>query len=252
VALNVTEETTRQPLPTVTGFAAKQAMAALRTHNINTAPLLHRAGLLEQDLAAAGHGPLHNRVSAVGQARLLDYAAEALDDSALGLHLAEQTDPRGAGILFYVASAAKNFGEALALFERYLRIVNEAVRLKLTRTGEGLAAEVEFVGLPRHVVRQNAEFGISIILKALREIAGRNIRPSRAAFVHPRNSDLGDFERFYGCTVEFSRGSEGASSDLLEFSNDALAIPLMTADAKLLEALQPFCDVAAKERKTEL
>jgi hypothetical protein len=36
----------------------------------------------------------------------------------------------------------------------------------------------------------------------------------------------------------------------LEFSNDALAIPLITADAKLLEALQPFCDVAAKERKT--
>jgi hypothetical protein len=142
VALNVTEETTRQALPTVTGFAAKQAIAALRTHNINTAPLLHRAGLSEQDLAAAGRGPLHNRVSAVGQARFIDYAAEALDDSAFGLHLAEQTDPHDAGILFYVASAAKNFGEALALFERYFRIVNEAVRFKLTRTGEGLAAEV--------------------------------------------------------------------------------------------------------------
>jgi hypothetical protein len=61
----------------------------------------------------------------------------------------------------------------------------------------------------------------------------------------------GDFERFYGCTVEFGRAaSEGASSDLLKFSNDALAIPLITADAKLLEALQPFCDMAARERKT--
>jgi AraC-like DNA-binding protein len=245
------KETTRQALPTVTGFAAKQAIAALRTHNINTAPLLHRAGLLEKDLAAPRHGPLHNRISAVGQARFLDYAAEALDDNAFGLHLAEQTDPHDAGILFYVASAAKNFGEALALFERYFRIVNEAVRLKLTRTGEGLAVEVEFVGLPRHVVRQNAEFGISVILKALREIAGRNIRPTRAAFVHMRNSDLRDFERFYGCTVEFGRAaSEGASSNLLEFSNDALAIPLMTADAKLLDALQPFIDMATEERKT--
>jgi hypothetical protein len=46
------EETTRQALPTVTGFAAKQAIAALRTHNINIAPLLRRAGLLEKDLAA--------------------------------------------------------------------------------------------------------------------------------------------------------------------------------------------------------
>jgi AraC-like DNA-binding protein len=36
----------------------------------------------------------------------------------------------------------------------------------------------------------------------------------------------------------------------LEFSNEALAIPLVTADTKLVKALQPFCDVAAKERNT--
>jgi AraC-like DNA-binding protein len=247
----VNEEMASQTLPTVTGFAAKQAIAALRTHNINVDPLLRRAGLSEQDLLATRASPLHHRVSAVGQARFLDYAAEALDDSAFGLHLAEKTDPRDAGILFYVASGAKNVGEALALFERYFHIVNEAVRLKLTQTGEGIAVEIGFVGLPRHVVRQNTEFGLSVILKALREIAGRRIRPTRAAFVHARNSDLPEFERFYGCTVEFGQGaSEGVSSDVLEFSNDVLAIPLVTADPKLLDALQPFCDMAAKERKT--
>jgi AraC-like DNA-binding protein len=174
-----------------------------------------------------------------------------MDDDAFGLHLAEQCDPHDVGIFFYVASGAKDLGGALALFERYFRIVNEAVRFKLTRTGDGLAAEVGFVGLPRHAVRQNEEFGLSAILKTLREVAGRNVRPIRAAFVHPRNSDLRDFERFYGCAVEFARAaSEGASSDLLEFSNEALAIPLITADAKLLEALQPFCDMAARERRT--
>jgi AraC-like DNA-binding protein len=251
VVLNVTDETTRQRLPTVTGVAARQAIAALRTHNIKAGPLLHQAGLSERDLTTTGASPLHDRVSAVGQARFLDYAAEALDDSAFGLHLAAKTDPRDAGILFFVASGAKNFGEALALFERYLRIVNEAVRLKLRKTAEGLAVEVEFIDLPRHVVRQNAEFGISLILKALREMAGRNVRPISATFAHARNSDLRDFERFYGCTVEFGRAaSEGTSSDLLEFSNEVLAIPLVTADAKLLEALQPFCDMAAKERRT--
>ena len=190
-------------------------------------------------------------MSAEAQAKFLDYAAEALDDSAFGLHLAEMTDPRDAGILFYVASGAKDFGEALALFERYFRIVNEAVRFKLTRTREGLAAEVEFIGLRSHMVRQNAEFGISVILNALREMAGRKVRPTRAAFVHARNSDLRDFKSFYGCTVEFGRAAnEGASSDLLEFSDAALAIPLITTDAKLIEALQPFCDMAAKERQT--
>ena len=247
----MTEVGTEQVLPTVTGFAARQAIAALRKHNIATAPLLRGAGLSEYDFARHDSSPLHHRVSAVGQARFLDYAAEAMDDSAFGLHLAEQADPRDAGIIFYVASGAQTLGEALTLFARYFRIVNEAVRLKLRRKPEGVDLEVDFIGVPRHSVRHNVEFGIAVILKALRELAHRNICPTRASFAHPRNSDLREFERFYLCPVEFGRGThEGVLSDLLEFSNDAIASPLFTNDPKLLEALQPFCDMAAKERAT--
>src|SRR6516164_8743190 len=39
---NMAEETTRQVLPTAMGFAAKEAIAALRKHHIATAPLLRR------------------------------------------------------------------------------------------------------------------------------------------------------------------------------------------------------------------
>ena len=153
----MTEDGTEQVLPTVTGFAARQAIAALRKHNIATAPLLRRAGLSEYDFARHDSSPLHHRVSAVGQARFLDYAAEAMDDSAFGLHLAEQADPRDAGIIFYVASGAQTLGEALTLFARYFRIVNEAVRLKLRRKPEGVDVEVDFIGVPRHSVRHNVE-----------------------------------------------------------------------------------------------
>ena len=237
-------------LPTVTGFAARGVIAALRKRGVTVDPLLHRIGLSEREIAGGDNAV---RVTAIAQAKLLDLAAEATGDNAFGLHLAEESDPRDAGILFYVASGAENLGEALALFARYVRIVNEAVRLKLTRTGERLIAEVEFVGLPRHEVRQNAEFGIAAIVKALREVAGRNIRPTRAVFAHARNSELREFERFYLCPVEFGRAArEGVSSDLLEFSGDTLATPLITADRKLLNALRPFCDMAARERSTAL
>jgi AraC-like DNA-binding protein len=244
----MTEGQSARALPTVTGFAAKQAIGALRKCGIASDSLLRRAGLSERAVAGdCGARP----ISALAQAKVLDFAAEAMDDSAFGLHLALQTDPRDAGIFFYVTSGANNLGEALSLFARYFRIVNEAVRLQLTEAPVGMAVEVEFVGLPRHEVRQNAEFGIAVILKALREVTGRNVRPDRVAFAHPRNSNLREFERFYGCPVEFGRAAnEGVSSDLLKFSNDTLAIPLITADAKLLEALQPFCDMAAKERST--
>ena len=245
----MTEDETLQGLPTTMGFAAKQAIDALRRRKVATAPVLREAGISERDLAASD--PVHHRISAAGQSRLLDCAAEATEDTAFGLHLAEQTDPRDAGIIFYAMSAAENLGEALALFDRYSRIVNEAGRLKLTASPRGLIVEIGFVGLPRPLGRQGAEFLMAVIVRALRELAGRNVRPIRVAFAHARNADMPEFARFFGCPVEFGRAvDEGVSSDLLEFSTDAVAAPLVTADLKLFKALEPFCDLAAKERRT--
>jgi hypothetical protein len=133
----------------------------------------------------------------------------------------------------------------LSLYARYFRIANEAVRLKLTRKPKGVAVVVEFIGLPRHLARQTAEFGMAALLKGLREIAGRNIHPTEVSFAHVRNSGGREFERFYRCPVEF-----GASSDLFAFPNDVLAVPLPTGHPKLLTALEPFCEMAAKERHT--
>ena len=245
----MTEDATSQGLPTTMGFAAKQAIDALRQRNVATAPVLREARISERDLVASG--PLHHRISAAGQSRLLDCAAEAIEDAAFGLHLAEQADPRNAGIFFYVASAAESLGEALALMRRYCRIANEAVRVKLTTTPVGLVVEIGFVGVPRPLGRQWSEFLMAVTLRALRELAGREIRPTRAAFAHARSADLREYERFFGCPVEFGRAvDEGIWSDLLEFSTAAAAAPLLTSDPKLLKALEPFCDMAAKERRT--
>jgi AraC-like DNA-binding protein len=245
----LTDDATSQGLPTTMGFAAKQAIDALRRRNVATAPVLRDAGISESDLSTSD--PLHHRISATGQSRLLDCAAEAIEDAAFGLHLAEEADPRNVGIFFYVASAAENLGEALALLARYSRIANEAVRLKLTATPESLLLETGFVGVPRPLGRQWSEFLTAAILRALRELAGRDIRPIRVAFAHARNADVPEFARFFGCPVEFGRAvDEGVASDLLEFSTAAVGAPLLTSDPKLLKALEPFCDMAAKERRT--
>jgi AraC-like DNA-binding protein len=234
------EDTTGQVLPTATGFAARQAIAALRKRNVEVAPLLRGAGLSEHDLDNR-----QRRVSAIAQVRLLESAAEALGDSAFGLHLAQQANLRQAGLLFYVTSAARTIGETLPLYERYCRIVNEAVRVKLLPIQNGVIVEFNFVGLSRHHFRQNAEFVLAANLKGMRENVGRNIRPIRVTFAHPRNSHLPEFERFFGCPVEY-----GSASDQWSFSNETLAVPLISGDPYLLETLQPFCDQAARERNT--
>jgi AraC-like DNA-binding protein len=60
---------------------------------IEVAPLLQHVGLSERDLDNRQH-----RVSANAQAKLLECAAEALGDSAFGLHLAQQANLREAGL----------------------------------------------------------------------------------------------------------------------------------------------------------
>jgi len=236
--MEVTEET--RLLPTTTGFAARRAIAALRKRDIDPSPLLRQAGLAEEDL-----GKTRDRISAAAQAKLLELAAGALHDPALGFHLAAEADPREAGLLFYVASAAKDLGEAITLFARYCRIVNEAIRVHLTRRPDELIVEVSLVAVARFRAAQNTEFGIAMIIKSLQAIAGRTVRPAKIIMAHVRNGSFAEFERFCGCPVEF-----GGSSDQLIFSNESLTAPLITEDIHLLEVLRPICDEAAKQRET--
>ena len=228
-------------LPTAKGFAMKHAIEDLAKRGIDASPLLRRAGLPE-------HG-LHSstlRVPAASQAKFLEYAAEAAGDSAFGLHLAEEMDPRSGGLLFYVASAAPNVEKALALFARYCRIGNESSRLKLEKIPEGLDVEFACVGVPRHRSRQITEFQLASVVRVCRFVTGLNLRPIRVAFAHARNSDLKPFGQFFGCGVEFA-----ASSDRIAFSREALCASLVTEDRYLLETLQPFCEEAAKTRHTK-
>jgi Arabinose-binding domain of AraC transcription regulator, N-term len=176
---------TRQALPTATGFAVKCAITALRQRSADPGPLLHRAGLAEGDL-----GVSPRRVSAAAQGAFLEYAALALSDSAFGLHLAEQSNPREVGLLFYAMSAAENVSEALALLMRHCRIVNESVRLKLAPQPDGIFVEASFSGIARHRIKQNAEFEFAVVVKAIREVTGLNVCPTRVACAHGRTTDV--------------------------------------------------------------
>ena len=232
--------------PMAIGFAINPALALLMRAGIEARPLLIRAGLSEEHTVDFSL----RRVPAAAQARFLEYAAEALGDSALGLHLAAAGDPRAIGLIFYVAAAAKTLGEAMELMTRYVSIADECARLNLASRPDGVALEYKFVGLSRHLLTQQSEFALAMAIKAIRCASGREIRPVRVRFAHVRTSDLKDFVRFFGCPVEFN-----APSDHLAFSRETLALPLISADPQLLRILRPICEAeagAAKERAASL
>jgi hypothetical protein len=146
--------------------------------------LFFRAGLSDPQFANP-----RRRVSAAAQGEFLEYAAEAVGDTTFGLHLAEQSNPR-AGLL-YVATAARDLGEALALFARYFRILNESVHFKLVRSPTGVMVEFNFVGVSQNQVKQNTEFWLGLIVKTARAVTDRCIRPTRVECPHPRTDVLG-------------------------------------------------------------
>jgi hypothetical protein len=107
---------------------------------------------------------------------------------------------------------------------------------------ENMIVEATFVRLPRHFAWQNTEFVIAATIKALREMAGRDFQPAQVTFTLARNSELAEFERFFGCPVEFS-----ASADQFTLLNETRAIPLVTEDHHLLETLRP---IARRRRRS--
>ena len=226
--------------PTVTGFALACAIKALAKRHIGAQPLLNRAGLSDYD-----PGDPQARIPASNQGRFLQYAADALNDPSFGLHLAEASNPRESGLLYYISSAAKDLWGTLALFLAYSKLVNESLRLEMSRLPDVAIVEFRFEGVSPQSVRHNTEFWVAMIIKGARQISGRHIRPRRVAFPHTSGGNVTDFRQFFGCPVEF-----GAPMGQIEFSSEALSLPVLTEDPHLLQILKPVCDEAAKARGT--
>ena len=152
----MTEERIGQALPTATGIGAR----------------LSGAPVSEQDFDSR-----QRRISAASETKCLEYTAEAMDDSAFGLHLAAEANLRDAGMLFYIASAANDVDEALELFVRYSRIVNEAMRIKLIPAPEALLPRSHSSTIPDTVRSRLPNLRLPSYLRGVREVVGRSIRP---------------------------------------------------------------------------
>src|SRR6516164_4797227 len=130
---------TRDPVLTADGVATRLAIRELKKAKIDPGPLLAKAGI---SLLPRGEEP--KQVGAESQIRFLEIAAEALGDSALGLHLAQHFDLRERGMLYYVLAASPNIGEAIRNLTRYLDVSNESIRLHMSERANNTILAVNY------------------------------------------------------------------------------------------------------------
>ena len=222
-------------VPTAGGLAARLAVEELKRREVDPGLLLARCGL---SVAALDR---RDRIKVMSQIEFLELASKAVRDEYLGLSLAERVDLRELGMLYYVAASSQRLGDALRRLERYVRVANEALIIRISK-GTPCRIALAYAGVSRHRDRQHMEFSALIILRLCRQLVGQKFLPLEARFVHHRSSHLRARKQL-GCDVQFS-----ADADEISLDAALLDLPVVGEDPFLHELMLKTCEDAIRGR----
>ena len=223
-------------MPTAWGLAARLAFAELNCRGIVPAPLLARSHLSAAALAD------RRRISVISQIKFLELASAATGDDWFGLTLGEGFDLRETGMLYYVAASSHRLRAALMRLERYARIGNEALVVRI-RGGKACRVGFSYAGVSRHEDRHQMELFAVGLLRLCRQLVARKVLPRSAQFVHHRSGDLRRIRNLLGCDVQFD-----APVDEISFDPEVVDLPLVGYDPFLNELMVNDCEAAIAAR----
>ena len=222
--------------PMATGLAARLAYAQLEQRRVDPVPLLARSRLSADSVFD------QTRISALSQIKFLEGVSKATGDQWIGLTIAEKFDLRELGMLYYVAASSHQLGDGLARLERYVRVANEAVVIKLNK-GRFYRVGFSYAGVSRHLDRHQTELFALTLVRLCRHLAGRKLVPASARFVHSRSGDVRRIEAALGCEVDF-----GAEADEVVFGSEIIDLPLVSHDPFLNRLMVKECEAALASR----
>jgi AraC-like DNA-binding protein len=226
-------------MPSATGGIARLVCARMRKSGIDLNPLLSKAGLTVEEIDNRTV-----RVKARSQIRLLELAADALQDNLLGFHLARDYDLREIGLLYYVLASSEILNEALHRAVRYSGIANEGVSLKFRATKDA-AVGLNYVGVERQSDRHHIEFWMVSVVRLCRQLTHRRLVPTRIRVMHHRPNTPAELRSFLGCAIEFA-----ASVDEVVFPGAVKLMSISSADPHLNELLIKYCEEALERRRS--
>ena len=216
---------------------------------------LRRAGiavagpLKEVELRRSDLGDPETRIAYSAFVGLIERAAMLLGEPAYGLKLGAHHDVRDNGLLGFIALNSATLGDALANVERYVGVTNEGIDAVFEHDGQGMALRFRETDPALRGLRHNSEHSAARIAKGALDLTRRKAFPLRVDFMHSRPNVAIDYEAVLGCPVRFQ-----AQWDGVVFSPDALRLPVIGADHKLLRALEGACRriVGRRPRRQDL
>jgi AraC-like DNA-binding protein len=221
------------------GVLTRVAYLHAKRHGIDTAPLIASAGLTS-DLIADSTA----RLAVANQIKFVELVAAALGDALFGFHLVGDFDFREVGLLYYVAASADTFGSALRRVERYIKIQNDGVRLKVSR-GKTIRVQLVYVGVARHTDVHQIGAMIALLIRVGRHLTGQTLKPVVVRIMHRISGDKSKLEKFLDCSIE-----DGAGVDEVEWPAPSWDLPIVSADPHLHRLCVECCEEALARRAT--
>lgn len=170
-------------------------------------------------------------------AAFFEAAAQRTGDPCCGLRFGQTRDVRDAGLLGYVGLSSPTILDGLKNLARYRRVFSDASEIDVDRLETHGRVTWWFHGVSGEPARQCIEFAASNLIRAIRSGAGRRVAPMSLTFAHVRDEQTAAFDDYFGCPVAF-----GAPANTVEFRLSDLALPLSTADNRLLKVLRSCCE----------
>ena len=223
------------------------------------------ATYIADDLRRAGHaldGPLKEvglsrtdvaspdgRIPYAAYMGLIERAALLLGEPGYGLKLGISHGVRDSGLVGFIALNSATLGDALANVERYISVTNEGLDVVFELLGSGGVLRFREVDAPMSGLRHHAEQASAVLVKGAREMTAEGAPRFASSSRTAGPSAAVDYERILGCPVRFQ-----AEWDAVVFSEEALKLPVVGADNKLLRVLEAACRriVGRRPRKDDL
>jgi AraC-like DNA-binding protein len=209
---------------------ARRVVAELDRAGLPASELLSAVGLRAEQLIG-----LDALIPFNAHVRLFENAARALREPCFGFRLGSAVELTEAGLLAYVTLNSHDLGAALRNLCRYLPLLTEGCVCELRREADEVRLLFSFVDPVAMDSRQLPEFGTTLMVRICAAISGHRVRPLRIELRHET-----------ACPVMAGRLGLPVRVDqprpALVLDAASLAVPVVNADARLLELLRRYAD----------
>ncbi|AGW95311.1 AraC family transcriptional regulator [Ralstonia pickettii DTP0602] len=177
------------------------------------------------------------RVPTKSVMQLLEESARLAGLEDFGLRVAEARPLASLGPLSIVMREEATLRTALEAMARYIRLLNEALDLRIEEVGETALIRLEFLVSVRGSTRQSTELVVCLWFRLLRLLFGPAWKPRSVMFTHEAPSSLATHRRLFGVPVRFRQDFNG-----IVLSATDLDVPGPAYDPALARHAREFLD----------